>query len=168
MRSMILAALAVTFACAHAQPPQEAAAAAPAPAPAPQKVAEPAKAVAPAPEPAPAAAAVYFELDSSTLSGPARATLQEFAQQLEKHPALQARIEGNCDERGSREYNLALGQRRAEAARRYLEDLGIAPARLQAISNGKEKPRNSGHDEQAWQENRRDDVLPVADTNNRL
>src|SRR2546422_301333 len=76
------------------------------------------------------------------------------------------RIEGNCDERGSREYNLALGQRRADAAKKYLTDLGLAADRITTISYGKERPRAPGHDEEAWKENRRDDLVPSSQTRN--
>jgi peptidoglycan-associated lipoprotein len=105
-------------------------------------------------------ASIYFAYDSSTISPEARTTLQAFSDALQKRPALHVRIEGNCDERGTVEYNLALGQRRADAAKKYLVNLGLAASRITAISNGKEKPRASGHDERAWQENRRDDLLP--------
>jgi len=69
------------------------------------------------------------------------------------------RIEGNCDERGTTEYNLALGQRRAESAKKYLENLGLEASRITAVSNGKEKPRAPGHDEDSRRENRRDDLM---------
>jgi peptidoglycan-associated lipoprotein len=87
---------------------------------------------------------------------------------MQKRADLHVRIEGNCDERGTGEYNLALGQRRAEAAKKYLLNLGLAGSRITAISNGKEKPRNPGHDEAAWQENRRDDLLPSNSSVGRL
>jgi peptidoglycan-associated lipoprotein len=72
-----------------------------------------------------------------------------------KHPASKINIEGNCDERGSAEYNLALGERRAKAARQYLVTLGIEPGRLSTISYGKEKPALQGNGEEAWAKNRR-------------
>ena len=72
---------------------------------------------------------------------------------------LHVRIEGNCDERGTTEYNLALGQRRAESAKKYLENLGLEASRITAVSNGKEKPRAPGHDEDSRRENRRDDLM---------
>jgi peptidoglycan-associated lipoprotein len=122
-------------------------------------------------QPVPAAvqqASVYFAFDSSTLSPEARKTLQSFFEAMQKRPDLKVRIEGNCDERGTGEYNLALGQRRADAAKKYLVNLGLAGSRITAISNGKEKPRNPGHDEAAWQENRRDDLLPSNNNVGRL
>ncbi len=77
---------------------------------------------------------------------------------LVDHPARTVRIEGNCDERGGREYNLALGQRRADAMRERLRLLGVSSDRVETISLGKEKPRNAGHDEAAWAQNRRADI----------
>jgi peptidoglycan-associated lipoprotein len=71
------------------------------------------------------------------------------------------RVEGHCDERGSDEYNLALGQKRADAAVKYLRALGIAPQRLSSVSFGKEKPAQPGHDEAAWSKNRRDEFSIV-------
>ena len=70
------------------------------------------------------------------------------------------RIEGNCDERGGEEFNLQLGQLRAAAAKKYLANLGVTPARIDTISYGKDRPANPAHNEQAWQENRRADVKP--------
>jgi len=104
---------------------------------------------------------VYFDYDTSELSPETRTVLQSFFDQARQRPDQDVRIEGNCDERGSREYNLALGQRRADAARNHLENLGLDPGRITTISNGKERPRASGHDEAAWRENRRDDLVPV-------
>ena len=74
---------------------------------------------------------------------------------------MQVRIEGNCDERGTAEYNLALGQKRAEAARGFLKGLGISESRMQTISYGEEHPLDPGHDEAAWAKNRRVDFVPV-------
>lgn len=86
----------------------------------------------PAPDVTPAS--VYFDYDTSELSPASRATLQDFFDQARQRPDQDVRIEGNCDERGSREYNLALGQRRAEAARKYLENLGMDAARISTAS----------------------------------
>ena len=94
------------------------------------------------------------------LSTDAREAAQSFFEALQARPDAHIRIEGNCDERGTVEYNLALGQRRADAVKHYLVNLGLRPLRISAISNGKEKPRASGHDEEAWRENRRGDLLP--------
>jgi len=147
-------------ACSHAQPPPtpapaQAIAAPPPPAPAPAPVA-----ALPPPEVAPAS--IYFDYDISELSPASRAVLQDFLDQARARPDQSVRIEGNCDERGSREYNLALGQRRAEAARKYLENLGMDTSRITTVSNGKERPRASGSDEAAWKENRRDDLIPTS------
>lgn len=100
---------------------------------------------------------IYFEYDSSTLSSEAKAALEQAAQWLRQNPTKSIRIEGNCDERGTTEYNLGLGERRALAARRYLISLGVDPERIFTISYGEEKPAVDGHDEAAWKFNRRDD-----------
>jgi peptidoglycan-associated lipoprotein len=100
---------------------------------------------------------IYFEYDSAVLSPEGKAVLEQAAQWLKQNPNVNVRIEGNCDERGTTEYNLALGERRALAARRYLVSLGINPERIYTISYGEEKPAVDGHDEAAWKFNRRDD-----------
>lgn len=104
---------------------------------------------------------VYFDYDSSGLTDTARTTLVRNAELLKKYPSSQVRIEGNCDERGSAEYNLALGERRAKAAQQYLTTLGIPSGRLSVISYGKEKPAVTGADETAWSKNRRDEFKVV-------
>jgi peptidoglycan-associated lipoprotein len=101
---------------------------------------------------------VFFEFDSATLSKEAQEKLTTVADILVKHPELTVRIEGNADERGSEQYNLALGQRRADAARKYLDNLGVKKEQVTAISFGAERPKATGHDEEAWKQNRRDDV----------
>jgi len=105
---------------------------------------------------------IYFDFDSYKLSDAARATLVKNAESMKKDPADKVRVEGNCDERGSDEYNLALGERRAKAAMEYLETIGIPAGRLSFISYGKEKPVDPGHDEAAWAKNRRDDFTVVS------
>jgi peptidoglycan-associated lipoprotein len=105
---------------------------------------------------------VFFEFDSSTLTGEAKDKLAGVGSVLSKHPDLKVRIEGNCDERGSEQYNLALGQRRAESAKRYLVDMGVKTDQLTAISFGDQKPKAQGHDEDAWKQNRRDDLTVPA------
>jgi peptidoglycan-associated lipoprotein len=97
---------------------------------------------------------VFFALDSSTLSQEARATLDRQAEWLGRHQQVQVQIAGNCDERGTTEYNLALGQRRANAARDYLVARGVSSARISTISYGKDRPTALGSDEQAWAQNR--------------
>jgi peptidoglycan-associated lipoprotein len=101
--------------------------------------------------------AVYFDFDSSNLSADARSSLQANASYLKSNSDVSVTIEGNCDERGSAEYNLALGKRRAEAAFKYLADLGVATSRMSTVSYGKERPAVEGHNELAWAKNRRDD-----------
>lgn len=98
---------------------------------------------------------VFFALDSAELSPEAQATLQANAEILRKYDSWQITIEGHCDERGSAEYNLALGERRARAARDYLVSLGIPATRLRTVSYGKEFPFDPGHNEEAWAKNRR-------------
>lgn len=102
---------------------------------------------------------IYFDFDSASLSESARTTLTKNAAVLKKVSSAKIRIEGNCDERGSAEYNLALGERRARAAQQYLTALGIKPDHLSTISFGKEKPAVQGSDEAAMAKNRRDEFV---------
>jgi peptidoglycan-associated lipoprotein len=97
----------------------------------------------------------FFLLDSAELDDVSRATVQANAEILKKYPTWQITIEGHCDERGTAEYNLALGERRAVAVKTYLVSLGISPDRLRTVSYGKEFPFEPGHDENAWSKNRR-------------
>jgi peptidoglycan-associated lipoprotein len=98
---------------------------------------------------------IYFDFDQSVLSESAKAILNKKAQWLREHATAKAQVEGHCDERGSTEYNLALGQKRADAALQYLVALGINPGRLSTISYGKERPVDPGQNEAAWAKNRR-------------
>lgn len=98
---------------------------------------------------------IYFEFDKSRLLPESKAVLRLKARWLKAHPGALAIIEGHCDERGTNEYNLALGDRRARSAKTYLVDLGIAAERLTCISYGEERPLDPGHDEAAWAKNRR-------------
>lgn len=98
---------------------------------------------------------VYFDFDSSALSGDTEGTLMRQAAFLNANPALTVTIEGHCDERGTREYNLALGERRATAARDFLLAQGVDSARIRTISYGKERPAVAGSNEGAWAKNRR-------------
>jgi len=98
---------------------------------------------------------VFFDTDMSTIREDGRATLNRQAEWLKKYGNYQITIEGHCDERGTREYNLALGERRANAARQYLVAQGIPAARIKTISYGKERPDPVGSDEAAWARNRR-------------
>ncbi|MGQ0558951.1 MAG: peptidoglycan-associated lipoprotein Pal [Sphingosinicella sp.] len=98
---------------------------------------------------------VFFAFDSYALDESARRTLDSQAEWLIRNPAVRVVIEGHCDERGTREYNLALGDRRANAARDYLEARGVSAGRMQTISWGKERPAAEGSHEGAWAQNRR-------------
>ncbi len=98
---------------------------------------------------------IFFDTDGSTVREDGRQTLNRQAEWLKKYPNYQITIEGHCDERGTREYNLALGERRANAARQYLIAQGIPAARLKTVSYGKERPDPVGSDEAAWSRNRR-------------
>ena len=102
---------------------------------------------------------VFFEFDRSSINDSDIPVVEAHGRYLVDHLTRTVRIEGSCDERGGREYNLALGQRRADTVRERLKVLGVAVNRVETISLGKEKPRNSGHDEAAWAENRRADIL---------
>jgi len=97
---------------------------------------------------------VFFEYDESTISAENSETLNKQYQFLLKNPNISITITGHCDERGTREYNLALGERRASAVKNYIVSLGIEPSRITVISYGKEKPTVEGHNDWAWAQNR--------------
>ena len=97
---------------------------------------------------------VYFDLDSYDIRADASPVLDAQAAWLRRYPNVSIRIEGNADERGTREYNLALGSRRANAVKDYLVSRGVSPSRIMTLSNGKERPINPGTDEEAYQQNR--------------
>ncbi|KPL11363.1 hypothetical protein AMJ85_03770 [candidate division BRC1 bacterium SM23_51] len=133
---------------------------APVPTPEPRVVApEKEEPVAPRPQQAPkveeALRTVYFDYDSSVLREDARRILDRNIDWLKLHPDVRVQIEGHCDERGTEEYNLHLGDRRANSVKRYLANGGIDPSRLFTISYGEERPVDPGHDESAWSKNRR-------------
>ncbi len=98
---------------------------------------------------------IYFDFDSSELTGEAQALLQSKAAYLQEKSNINVTIEGHCDERGTTEYNLALGERRAKSAKDFLIDLGISGSRLNIISYGEEQPADPGHNKDAWERNRR-------------
>lgn len=177
---LVLLSVALLAACASTPAPTPAPAPAPAPAPVP----------APAPAPAPPKAAIqeetvtevtsavaqpvtkvetavaeltriHFDYDQSLLTPAARDTLNANAAALKAAPVLKVQIEGHCDERGSNQYNIALGERRAQAAMKYLVDLGVEPGRLSTVSYGEEMPLVPGHDEAAWAQNRRAEFMPA-------
>ncbi len=140
--------------------------------PTPPQDTSPAPAPAPAPRPTPtptgpragsqadflasvASDRIFFGTDKSDVDDASKATLQSQAGWLARNPGVRVTIEGHCDERGTREYNLALGDRRANAAKNYLASLGVDPGRMTTISYGKERPVALGSDEEAWAQNRR-------------
>ena len=98
---------------------------------------------------------VHFATDSSDLDSEATGTLTKQAAWLQKYPNVRVTIEGHCDERGTREYNLALGDRRANSAKNFLVSNGVSAARISVISYGKERPVATGSDEESWAQNRR-------------
>ena len=104
---------------------------------------------------------IYFDFNQWLLRDDQKEIMIKDAEWLKTNPRVKIRIEGNCDERGTAEYNLALGQKRAEAARGFLKGLGIPESRMQTISYGEEHPLDPGHDEAAWAKNRRVDFVPV-------
>lgn len=99
---------------------------------------------------------IYFDFDKSALKPQARETLKKMAEIMQANPAYNLLIEGNCDERGTVEYNLKLGERRAMSAKRYLAKLGIDADRISTVSYGKERPVDPGHNRAAWAKNRND------------
>ncbi len=102
--------------------------------------------------------AIYFDFDSANLREDARPILQRLGQELAR-AKKSIRIEGNCDERGTTEYNIVLGEKRAREARNYLERLGLSGKRISVVSYGSERPKYQGHDETAYAKNRRDDLV---------
>jgi peptidoglycan-associated lipoprotein len=102
---------------------------------------------------------IFFDFDSYDVKPEFRPAVEAHAKFLLDHPNAKVNIQGNTDERGSREYNLGLGQRRADAVRKRMNVLGVPDTQIETISFGEEKPRNPGHDEDAWKENRRVDIV---------
>lgn len=126
------------------------------------KPAETQPAVAPEPPAAISFETAYFDFDKSDLRQDARESLSKNADiMLKKQTDVKVKIEGHCDERGSAEYNLALGERRAKSALHYLITLGVPANRLSIISYGKEKPAVDGHNEEAWSKNRRAEFVII-------
>jgi peptidoglycan-associated lipoprotein len=175
---LLPASLAVALACGGKKAPEQ-----PAPQPAPQPSTPAPQPAAPAPAPAPtqptedpaAAAArvtaallgevatmIHFEFDKSDIQPEDRGVLDRKAAILGANAALRVRISGHADERGSDEYNLALGTRRALAAKTYLVNKGIDAGRIETVSYGEERPLDPGHDENAWAANRRDEFEVTA------
>jgi len=102
---------------------------------------------------------LYFDLDRSSVKGSEMPKLERVAAFLKSEATAKLRVEGNCDERGTEEYNRSLGERRALAAREVLVNLGVAPDRITTTTYGEDKPADAGHDEGAWAKNRRDDFV---------
>jgi len=165
--ALVFAAAALASACSTPKVEAPAPVAA-APAPAPVKPVE-TRTVAPvvAPEVDPlndpngvlAKRSVYFDFDSYIIKDEFNSLLAAHGKYLASHTGRKVLVQGNTDERGGREYNLALGQKRAAAVTKSLTALGVAGSQLEAVSLGKEKPKAAGHDEAAWAENRRADIV---------
>jgi peptidoglycan-associated lipoprotein len=105
---------------------------------------------------------VFFALDSSNLESDTKSALESNANYLKSNSNVDVQVEGHCDERGGRQYNLALGERRAKAVRDYLVALGVESKRISTISYGSERPKLEGHDEAAWSQNRRANFVITA------
>ena len=103
---------------------------------------------------------IHFDFDRYDLKPEARQVLTRKAEIMKQYPEIKLVIEGHCDERGTAEYNLALGERRARAAADYLVNLGVASGKLSIVSYGKDRPLDPGHNEAAWAKNRRDEFKP--------
>jgi peptidoglycan-associated lipoprotein len=102
---------------------------------------------------------VFYEFDQSSVKTDYRSLVEAHARYLRDHPGANITIEGNCDERGSREYNLALGQRRADGVKSMMTVLGVPDRQIETVSYGEEKPKAQGHEEGAWSQNRRSDIV---------
>ena len=102
---------------------------------------------------------IYFEFDSFTVSDQYKPIVEAHAKYLQANRNARVSLQGHADERGSREYNIALGQKRADAVKRMMTVMGVQETIVETVSFGEEKPRNTGHDEAAWAENRRVDII---------
>ncbi|OIP47026.1 MAG: peptidoglycan-associated lipoprotein [Deltaproteobacteria bacterium CG_4_10_14_3_um_filter_60_8] len=102
---------------------------------------------------------VYFDFDKSNIRKDMQGRAEANAAFLKGNAGMRIQVEGNCDERGTNEYNMALGERRAQSAKKYLVHLGVEDSRIDTVSYGEEKPLNYGHDELSWSQNRRDDFV---------
>lgn len=104
---------------------------------------------------------VYFDYNKYDVKADYQPLVEAHAKYLHDHSGAKVAVQGNCDERGSHEYNLALGQRRADAVGKMMTLLGVPSGQIETVSFGSEKPKSTGHDESAWSENRRDDIVYV-------
>ncbi|NDY41670.1 peptidoglycan-associated lipoprotein Pal [Dissulfurirhabdus thermomarina] len=102
---------------------------------------------------------VYFDFDKYNIRDDMKGRLEDDARFLLDHPEIRIEVQGNCDERGTNEYNLALGERRAKSIKDYLVNLGVAADRIETVSFGEERPLDPGHNEEAWAKNRRGDLV---------
>ncbi|MHB8623600.1 MAG: peptidoglycan-associated lipoprotein Pal [Sulfuricaulis sp.] len=102
---------------------------------------------------------VHFAFDSSAIDDEARAIIEAHAANLVAKPSIKVQLEGNCDERGTREYNLALGERRAQTVERMMQALGVSSSRIKTVSYGQEKPLCQEHNESCWRQNRRVEIV---------
>ena len=102
---------------------------------------------------------IYFDLDSYSVKDEYRPLVESHAQYLKQNAKAKAFLQGNTDERGSREYNLALGQKRAEAVKKMMSVMGVSDNQMETVSFGEEKPKSEGHDDSAWSQNRRADIV---------
>ena len=165
MKKLVICIVLVNLlaACASEKPKEVAAAPEAAPAAAPKEAvaAEPAAvAVDPLNDPANILAkrSVYFPFDVSAVQDADKPIVLAHAKYLSEHPSRKIRVEGNCDERGSNEYNLGLGQRRADSVKKMLVLGGAKASQIETVSYGEEKPKATGHDEASWSQNRRSDI----------
>jgi peptidoglycan-associated lipoprotein len=174
----LLSSLSLVAACSS-DPPQQSAAPAAAPVSSAKPLAAPPRAAQPAPAPRQQAAparpqsadpfsdpksplskrSVFYDYDEYTVRTEFRPVVEAHAAYLRANPGARVGIEGNCDERGSREYNLALGQKRADAVKSMLMVMGVSEKQIETTSNGEEKPRTTGTEETAWSQNRRSDIV---------
>jgi len=102
---------------------------------------------------------VYFDFDSSTIHDQDRAIIEAHANYLSQHPTVKVTLEGHTDERGTREYNIGLGERRADAVKQMMVLMGVSPSQISTVSYGEERPAALGHDESAWHLNRRVEIV---------
>ena len=168
--AVAIAVAALLASCATSTPPATEPAAQPGTREAPARQAQP-----PVGKPAPQAAprvnplndpnnilskrSVYYDFDKSDIKPEFNALVEAHARYLRDNAGARITIEGNCDERGSREYNVALGQRRSEGVKKAMMLLGAREQQIESVSFGEEKPKASGHDESAWSQNRRSDIV---------
>jgi peptidoglycan-associated lipoprotein len=164
MKKLVISVVLVNLlaACASEKPKETAAA--PAPAPVPRAVAAapaPAAAVDPLNDPSSILAkrSVYYPFDVAAVQDADKPAVEAHAKYLSEHANRKVRLEGNCDERGSNEYNLGLGQRRADGVKKMLELGGAKAGQSESVSYGEEKPKASAHNEAAWSQNRRTDLM---------